>query len=36
MPFLVWLPMIVIAGLWQVGERNREALLRQLEKPPPR
>ncbi len=28
MPFLLWLPMIVCAGLWQVGERNRNALLR--------
>ena len=29
MPFLIWLPMIVIAGLWQLGERDLRTLTEQ-------
>jgi hypothetical protein len=28
MPFLFWMPMIVMSGMWKIAEENSRAILR--------
>jgi hypothetical protein len=29
MPFLLWMPMIVMSGMWKIAEENTRAILQQ-------